>query len=72
MQLCDFLKQHVVTPAAHSAGAEEDEEEESHFSEGQLVPVSSQSVSDDSEISEEIIEGEEILIGDSYWNGLQY
>ncbi|XP_041794749.1 protein fantom [Chelmon rostratus] len=47
---------HVVTPAAHSAGAEEDEEEESHFSEGQLVPVSSQSVSDDSEISEEIIE----------------
>uniref|UniRef100_A0A3Q3JUC2 C2 domain-containing protein n=1 Tax=Monopterus albus TaxID=43700 RepID=A0A3Q3JUC2_MONAL len=33
-----------------------EEEEESHFSEGQLVTASSQSCSDDSEISEEIIE----------------
>ncbi|XP_044048154.1 protein fantom [Siniperca chuatsi] len=39
-----------------STAEEEDEEEESHFSEGQLVPTSSQSCSDDSEISEEIVE----------------
>ncbi|XP_074489420.1 protein fantom [Sebastes fasciatus] len=43
-------------PAAHSSAVEEDEEEESHFSEGQLVPASSQSYSDDSDISEEIME----------------
>ncbi|XP_070828950.1 protein fantom [Chaetodon trifascialis] len=48
--------QHVVTPAAQSGEEDEDEEEESHVSEGQLVPVSSQSVSDDSEVSEEIME----------------
>ncbi|XP_036962673.1 protein fantom isoform X3 [Acanthopagrus latus] len=51
---------HVLTPAAQNTEEEEeeeeDEEEESHFSEGQLVPVSSQSCSDDSEISEEMIE----------------
>uniref|UniRef100_A0A667ZST0 RPGRIP1 like n=1 Tax=Myripristis murdjan TaxID=586833 RepID=A0A667ZST0_9TELE len=35
---------------------EEPEEDESHYSEGQVIPVSSQSCSDDSEISEEIIE----------------
>uniref|UniRef100_A0A3Q3JKX4 C2 domain-containing protein n=1 Tax=Monopterus albus TaxID=43700 RepID=A0A3Q3JKX4_MONAL len=47
-----------VTPAPHSAAEEfnGEEEEESHFSEGQLVTASSQSCSDDSEISEEIIE----------------
>lgn len=50
-----------ATPAARSATEEEDEEE-SHFSEGQLVAASSQSYSDDSEISEEIMEGEEVLI----------
>ncbi|XP_070763837.1 protein fantom [Enoplosus armatus] len=42
-----------------STAEEEDEEEESHFSEGQLLPTSSQSYSDDSEISEEIIEDPE-------------
>ncbi|XP_071394998.1 protein fantom [Centroberyx affinis] len=45
-----------ATPAPPSTTEEEDEEEESHFSEGQLIPASSQSGSDDSEISEEIIE----------------
>lgn len=39
---------------------EEDDEEESHFSEGQLVPAGSQS--DDSDVSEEMIQGEEVLI----------
>lgn len=34
---------------------DEEEDEQSHFSEGQLVPASSQS--DDSEISEDIVEG---------------
>ncbi|XP_068579629.1 protein fantom isoform X2 [Cebidichthys violaceus] len=43
-------------PPPHSAAEEEEEEEESHFSEGQLVPASSQSHSDDSEISEDIVE----------------
>ncbi|XP_028442097.1 protein fantom isoform X2 [Perca flavescens] len=42
------------SPAAQSTA--EEEEEESHFSEGQLIPASSQSFSDDSEISEEITE----------------
>ncbi|KAM7002344.1 protein fantom [Tautogolabrus adspersus] len=45
------------TPAAKNT-TEEEEEEESHVSEGQLVPVSSLSVSDDSDISEEIIQDE--------------
>uniref|UniRef100_A0A8D0AME2 RPGRIP1 like n=1 Tax=Sander lucioperca TaxID=283035 RepID=A0A8D0AME2_SANLU len=46
-----------ASPAAQStAEEEEEEEEESHFSEGQLIPASSQSFSDDSEISEEITE----------------
>uniref|UniRef100_UPI003AAC1E6D protein fantom n=1 Tax=Centroberyx gerrardi TaxID=166262 RepID=UPI003AAC1E6D len=45
-----------ATPAPPSTTEEEDEEDESHFSEGQLIPASSQSGSDDSEISEEIIE----------------
>ncbi|XP_056137838.1 protein fantom [Lampris incognitus] len=44
------------TPAPPLVTKEEDEEEESHFSEGQLIPESSQSYSDDSEISEEIIQ----------------
>ncbi|XP_031734978.1 protein fantom-like [Anarrhichthys ocellatus] len=44
-------------PPPHRAAEEEDaEEEESHFSEGQLVPADSQSHSDDSEISEDIVE----------------
>uniref|UniRef100_A0A7N5ZRL2 C2 domain-containing protein n=1 Tax=Anabas testudineus TaxID=64144 RepID=A0A7N5ZRL2_ANATE len=45
-----------VTPAPQSTAEEENDEEESHVSEGQLVPVSSQSYSDDSEISEEMAE----------------
>lgn len=61
ISLCYFLKQDVLSPAAQSTEEEEEEEdEESHFSEGQLVPASSQS--DDSEISEDIVEGKEILI----------
>lgn len=39
------------------AGEEEDDERESDVSEGQLVTGSAASYSDDSEISEEIIEG---------------
>uniref|UniRef100_A0A8C8H892 C2 domain-containing protein n=1 Tax=Oncorhynchus tshawytscha TaxID=74940 RepID=A0A8C8H892_ONCTS len=35
---------------------EEDDEEESHFSEGQVIVASSQSTSDESDISEEILE----------------
>lgn len=38
---------------------DEEEDEQSHFSEGQLVPASSQS--DDSEISEDIVEGRRAL-----------
>ncbi|XP_042267947.1 protein fantom [Thunnus maccoyii] len=45
----------LVSEAAHIT-AEEEEDEESHFSEGQLVAASAQSYSDDSDISEEIIE----------------
>uniref|UniRef100_UPI0037E7B87E protein fantom n=1 Tax=Semicossyphus pulcher TaxID=241346 RepID=UPI0037E7B87E len=45
----------AATPAAPNT-TEEEEDEESHFSEGQLVPVGSQSLSDDSDISEEITE----------------
>ncbi|XP_045894608.1 protein fantom-like [Micropterus dolomieu] len=45
----------VASEATPQCAAEE-EEEESHFSEGQLLPTSSQSCSDDSEISEEITE----------------
>ena len=40
---------------------EEEDEEESHVSEGQLIP-SAQSYSDDSDISEEIIEGQRVLM----------
>lgn len=60
ISLCYFVKQDVLSPAAQSTEEEEEEDEESHFSEGQLVPASSQS--DDSEISEDIVEGKEILI----------
>ncbi|XP_026166675.1 protein fantom isoform X2 [Mastacembelus armatus] len=42
------------TPAPQRTTEEDDDE--SHFSEGQLVPASSQSISDDSDISEEISE----------------
>ncbi|XP_076863714.1 protein fantom isoform X2 [Brachyhypopomus gauderio] len=50
----------VVEVGQAPTGREEDEEEEeSHFSEGQVIAVSSQSVSEDSEISEEIQEPEE-------------
>uniref|UniRef100_A0A7N9AS01 RPGRIP1 like n=1 Tax=Mastacembelus armatus TaxID=205130 RepID=A0A7N9AS01_9TELE len=37
-------------------GISKEDDDESHFSEGQLVPASSQSISDDSDISEEISE----------------
>lgn len=55
-----------VTPAPPSAAEEDDEEEESRFSlsEGQMVPTSSITYSDDSEISEEIIDGREALMND--------
>ncbi|XP_056242160.1 protein fantom isoform X2 [Seriola aureovittata] len=49
-------EQPEVSPARRPAPEEEDDEDESHFSEGQLVPASSQSYSDDSEISEDIIQ----------------
>lgn len=52
-----------VTSAAKSTKeeeeeVEEDEDESSHVSEGQLIPVSLQSYSDDSDISEEMTQGE--------------
>lgn len=40
-----------------STTEEEDDEDESHVSEGQLLPASSQSYSEDSEVSEEIMAG---------------
>lgn len=48
-----FTEQKVQSPACQSA--EEEKEEESQFSEGQLVSAGCQL--DDSEISEEIVEG---------------
>lgn len=38
---------------------DEEDDEESHISEGQVIAVSSQSVSDDSEITEELEEQED-------------
>lgn len=61
-----------MTPLAPSATeeGEEDEEEVSQFSEGQLIPVSSQSYSDDSEMSEESIEeGKETYRTSPGWRG---
>ncbi|KAI5100549.1 protein fantom [Silurus meridionalis] len=49
----------AVEKGQSSTVNEEDEDEESHFSEGQVFAVSSQSVSDDSEISEELEEPED-------------
>ncbi|XP_008299078.1 protein fantom [Stegastes partitus] len=46
----------VSSKAPQSATEEDNDDEESHVSEGQLVPASTQSYSDDSDISEEIIE----------------
>ena len=43
------------TPIPPSSTHEDDEEEVSQFSEGQLIPASSQSYSEDSEMSEESI-----------------
>lgn len=62
--LCDqWLSEAVLClQVASEAAEEEEEEEESHVSEGQLVPVSSQSYSSDSEISEDIVQGEDVLI----------
>uniref|UniRef100_A0A8C4H861 RPGRIP1 like n=1 Tax=Dicentrarchus labrax TaxID=13489 RepID=A0A8C4H861_DICLA len=54
--LCEAV---LCLQAASEAAEEEEEEEESHVSEGQLVPVSSQSYSSDSEISEDIVQGED-------------
>ncbi|KAM4572392.1 protein fantom isoform 2-T4 [Odontesthes bonariensis] len=45
----------VTSKALRSASEDEEDEEESHVSEGQLIP-SAQSYSDDSDISEEIVE----------------
>lgn len=47
-----FVKQDVLSPASQST---EEKDEESQFSDGQLVSTSCQS--DDSELSEEIMEG---------------
>lgn len=72
--MCSFsVRQKVSSPAVQSTGEEDDydddtdqdddddeeEDEQSHFSEGQLVPASSHS--DDSEISEDIVEGKRAL-----------
>ncbi|XP_026859024.2 protein fantom isoform X2 [Electrophorus electricus] len=54
----------VVEVGQASTGTEE-EEDDSHFSEGQVIAVNSQSVSDDSEISEELQEPEEDIQQDS-------
>uniref|UniRef100_A0A3B5BLS3 RPGRIP1 like n=1 Tax=Stegastes partitus TaxID=144197 RepID=A0A3B5BLS3_9TELE len=54
-----------------SATEEDNDDEESHVSEGQLVPASTQSYSDDSDISEEIIEGQETLVN-IYYSILPY
>lgn len=48
----------MVEAGQASAVTEEDDDEVSHVSEGQVITVSSQSVSDDSEISEELEEPE--------------
>lgn len=53
MMESSFVKQHVLSPASQST--EEEKDEESQFSEGQLVSTGCQS--DDSELSEEIMEG---------------
>ncbi|KAK1788869.1 hypothetical protein P4O66_015782 [Electrophorus voltai] len=55
----------VVEVGQASTGTEEEEEDDSHFSEGQVIAVNSQSVSDDSEISEELQEPEEDIQQDS-------
>uniref|UniRef100_A0A8C7FAU1 RPGRIP1 like n=1 Tax=Oncorhynchus kisutch TaxID=8019 RepID=A0A8C7FAU1_ONCKI len=46
----------IPLPTTSTASEEEDDEEESHFSEGQVIVASSQSTSDESDISEEILE----------------
>ncbi|KAI4872166.1 hypothetical protein NFI96_031001 [Prochilodus magdalenae] len=49
----------VVEVGEAAALTKEEDDEESHFSEGQVIAVSSQSLSDESEISEELQEPEE-------------
>lgn len=49
----------MVEVGQTSAVTEEEDDEESHVSEGQVITVSSPSVSDDSEISEELEEQED-------------
>lgn len=51
-----------MIPAPQSTAGEGDDEEECQVSEGQLVPASSQSYSDDSEISEEMMDGRKVLL----------
>ncbi|KAM7415414.1 hypothetical protein PAMA_019980 [Pampus argenteus] len=46
----------LTSPVEKLKSTEQEEDEESHLSEGQLVAASAQSYSDDSDISEEIIE----------------
>uniref|UniRef100_A0A8C7FAK0 RPGRIP1 like n=1 Tax=Oncorhynchus kisutch TaxID=8019 RepID=A0A8C7FAK0_ONCKI len=46
----------TTSTASEVSTEEEDDEEESHFSEGQVIVASSQSTSDESDISEEILE----------------
>ncbi|KAM9502382.1 protein fantom isoform 2-T5 [Salvelinus alpinus] len=51
----------VAPEPPQSTTEEEDDEEESHFSEGQVIVASSQSTSDESDISEEVLEQMEDL-----------
>lgn len=51
----------VAPEPPQSTTEEEDDEDESHFSEGQVIVASSQSTSDESDISEEILEQMEDL-----------
>lgn len=57
-----FVKQEVLSQASQST--EEEKEEASQFSEGQLVSTGCQS--DDSELSEEIMEGKTTFGGPSH------
>lgn len=54
-----FAKQDVLSPASQST--EEEKDEESEFSEGQLVSTGCQS--EDSETSEELTEGKRVSSG---------
>lgn len=63
-----FLSLQRLQVVSATREEEEDNEDESHFSEGQLLPAAPRSDSDGSEVSEEIINGEEMNI-DYWWSG---